>query len=69
MGAQILDARSPGQLNFVRWPQLFVGPQDETLHVTLLVPRILRWLLRFNGPFECDSYYLDLKLKKATNYS
>jgi hypothetical protein len=65
MGAQIPDTRSPGRINFVRWHQLFVGPLYETLHVTLLVPRILRCLLGFNGPFECVSYYLDLKLKKV----
>ena len=65
MGAQIPDARSPGRINFVRWSQSFVGPQYETLHVTFLVPRILRCLLGFNGPFECDAYYLDLELKKV----
>ena len=36
--------RSPGRLNFVRWRLIFVGLQ---LHVTLLVFRILRWLLDF----------------------
>ena len=65
MGAQIPDARSPGRLNFVRWPLMVVVPQYGTLHVTFLVPRILRCLLGLNGPSECDAYYLDLKLKKV----
>jgi hypothetical protein len=37
-------ARSPGRLNFVRWHAMFVSPR-YWLHVTLLAPWIVRWLL------------------------
>jgi hypothetical protein len=37
-------ARSPGRLNFVRWHAMFVSTR-YLLHVTLLAPWIVRWLL------------------------
>ena len=40
-GAQIASARLPGQQNFAPWRVVFVNPEC----VTLLAPRIWRWLL------------------------
>jgi hypothetical protein len=40
------NVRSPWQLDFVWWYLIFGGPSAwNLLHITLLAPRILRWLL------------------------
>lgn len=49
-GPQNLGARSPRRLNFVRWGLIFFwggGAVRNRLHIVLLKPRILRWLLNF----------------------
>jgi hypothetical protein len=44
--AWILGTRSPRQLNFVWWHPVFVGPEYGTVfYITLLAPRMSRWLL------------------------
>jgi hypothetical protein len=45
---QIPGVSSPWRLNFALWRLIFVGPQYGIFfNVSLLVPRILRWLLDF----------------------
>jgi len=63
-GAKTSDSRWPWWQNFVIWGWIFMGRQ----HVTLLVSRILGWLLHFQkivhpwynplGLWSCDSSYL-----------
>ena len=42
MGAQILGARSPWELNFVVATNIFGSLLWNVLHISLLAPRILR---------------------------
>lgn len=45
---QILGIGLPGLPNFVKWPPyICVSLVSTFLHVTLLMPRILKWLLDF----------------------
>jgi hypothetical protein len=45
-GPQIPGTMLPGQLNLLRWRLIFVGPWN-LLHIILLTPNTVRWLLYF----------------------
>jgi len=62
--AQIPGDRSPWWLHFVQWFLIFMNPKYgwNLHHVTLLVPRIFRWLLDFGEICAslCCHMYIDM---------